>query len=163
MCVVSAVTDYGMTKMWPNPVPYQPWVNPEPANPDGYFQRLNNEEVRKIREFLKLVDTARLVDMLSGQPDCPDPDKVEWLAQLEARLAALEATIQPENEENVMKVYTVERPGGVTTVVRGTDVEFKADGVYISNHGSFVAMFASGDYLSVKANTIADDKELLLG
>lgn len=68
MCAVSAISDWGM-RQWPGPVytPPAAWL-PTPQEWEGF-----KELVRKAAEYDKLV----------GQPDCPDPKKLEWQAEME--------------------------------------------------------------------------------
>lgn len=74
MCVVSNIYDYGR-KVWPT----YPTVSPPAPTPEQW------------EAFRELVEKARKFDELAGQPDCEDPTKAEWMAEIEARIAALEA------------------------------------------------------------------------
>lgn len=61
MCSVSMVTDHFM-QQWPLPQQFPPFRWPD-------YQEL----LRKAAEY----------DRLTGQPDCPAPDKVQWQQELE--------------------------------------------------------------------------------
>ncbi len=61
MCAVSMVTDVSMQR-WPNPY-HVPWV-------DYSFIK---ELIRKAEEY----------DRMTGQPDCPSPDKAKWWKDLQ--------------------------------------------------------------------------------
>lgn len=83
MCAVSMIYDYGQ-KTWPLPpapmIPTQPFQPFQPSLPTR----------EQIDEFQKLVKAAREFDRKTGQPDCEDPRKVEWLKQIMDRLDAIE-------------------------------------------------------------------------
>ena len=57
MCAVSQMADYGMQNLTPH--------------------HLGNPEIKA--SFQKLLDAAKEFDEVSGQEDCPDPEKEEWL------------------------------------------------------------------------------------
>lgn len=86
MCVVSMVYD-----RFEPLIPYPPWQpTPEP------------EQVKLLKElieqFQKAAEAAKVVDRLTGQPDCLDPDKAkldERVVALEDRIAQLEAAARP--------------------------------------------------------------------
>lgn len=93
MCVVSAISDYGQKYIWPgipgSPSPYTPTVHhddwqksaaqPIKVQPPQFTA----EEVKKIKEFLKLIELAKKIDETTGQPDCPSDDKIAFLKNLE--------------------------------------------------------------------------------
>lgn len=65
MCTVSAIYDYGRNQMDPNS-----W------------------DRQQLEAFRKLVKTAMEFDKISGQPDCEDPKKKEWIEVVEKKVAA---------------------------------------------------------------------------
>lgn len=93
MCNVSAVFD-----QWEPAFPdyrqqVYPW-NPAPVYPNAPKQYTPEDLQRLIDAFQKAVDAAKVFDVITGQPDCEDPDKAKLLdriAELEERLTALEA------------------------------------------------------------------------
>lgn len=78
MCVVSNIIGAGQ-QIWPSPNTYTPWY----AQPPG-------PTPEQWAAFQELVEKARKFDELAGQPDCEDPQKTEWMRQIEERLAQLE-------------------------------------------------------------------------
>lgn len=66
MCVVSNIYDLGQQ------VPQEYWTS----------ERLN--------DFRQVVKMAEKVDQEEGNPDCEDPSKAAWFAEVEARLSKLE-------------------------------------------------------------------------
>lgn len=83
MCVVSMVTDWGQ-QQWPKPSEFYPTVGPYPypAAPLG-------PTPDEIREFRDLLRKAREIDQKTGQPDCIDPAKDEWLKEFDAAVERL--------------------------------------------------------------------------
>lgn len=105
MCVVSMVFDHFTGPFEPY-VPMVPWAPPPPQPPlpfpaavpalDPSWVALTRQQAqelgRLIAEFREALRAARVVDKLTGQPDCQDPDKAELLRRvqyLEQRLAEL--------------------------------------------------------------------------
>jgi hypothetical protein len=101
MCVYSMVMDHYKDRFapwdtWTNPpIPYRPQVSPQP--PEDFKEQLDrllnpkpSPEVEALRELIKefreALAAAKLVDVLTDQPDCEDPVK----AKLEDRVKALE-------------------------------------------------------------------------
>lgn len=82
MCVISMVYDTFTPRIdrWQIPihptVPIHPW-------PISDLERL-------LKDFRKAAEAAKVVDALTGQPDCADPEK----AKLEARVADLEREVK---------------------------------------------------------------------
>lgn len=72
MCVVSYVSDYG------NTFPDSYWLK----NP-SYWDH-----------FKKLLEDARKFDEETGQKECVDPKKQEWMDNIEKKLANLEKEIK---------------------------------------------------------------------
>lgn len=86
MCVISMVMDY-YKPMIPDPGLVAPTLNSTLTFTSPY---VDLEELRKlIDEFKQAVEAAKKVDILTGQPDCVDPEK----AKLEERVARLEKII----------------------------------------------------------------------
>ncbi len=97
MCVYSAVMDY-FKPLFPEVVPPQPhfpWTIAPFAPSATYAPSITIAEIAPdrvaelrslIERFEKAVEAAKTVDMLTGQPDCEDPEK----ANLEARVKELE-------------------------------------------------------------------------
>ncbi len=91
MCVVSNVMDH-----YENQFRVLPYIPPEPSNPVDvrWFDPFGTQatELRNlISEFREAVAAAKVVDRLTNQPDCEDPEKVK----LVARVAELEAMLRP--------------------------------------------------------------------
>lgn len=94
MCVVSNVFDH-YDPIIPNP--YVP--APTPASPNvgtlAWWPAIDVTELRTlIEDFKQAVAAAKIVDRLTKQPDCEDPDKAKLLdrvAELEKRIAVLES------------------------------------------------------------------------
>lgn len=108
MCVVSMVMDHYNDRFkqrgwgqWPPFAPEQPWGFPPPepirTTPEDFKKQIDNilnpppsKEVQELRdliqEFRDALKAAKLVDVLTNQPDCEDPKK----AELEERVKALE-------------------------------------------------------------------------
>ena len=82
MCVVSMIIDYGR-RTWGEPYewrPTEPYIIPQWPQPvKSDWDRL-----------LDLIKKAKEIDEATGQPDCEDPKKVEWLEAMEKRMKALE-------------------------------------------------------------------------
>lgn len=109
MCMVSMVSDYG-SRVWPNPqtAPYRsPWADypilpntlpPTDATRPYYPPAISPEDVRKIKEFLGIVEKAKEFDKMNEQPDCPDPKKVAYLESLEKRVEELEKRLAEQNK-----------------------------------------------------------------
>jgi hypothetical protein len=93
-----------------------PWIDPSiprihPAQPgDSVFK-----EIKAIKEVLddyrRAVDAAKIIDKLTGQPDCIDPEK----ARLEKRVLKLEAELAELKQATKLKKRTTKkksRPAG---------------------------------------------------
>jgi hypothetical protein len=76
MCVMSVVHDYMREQ-----VPIDNWTRPT------------------WEDFKKLKEQVEDLDRKLGEPDCTDPEKEKYMAQVEARLQALEA----ENEADKLR------------------------------------------------------------
>ncbi len=100
MCVYSAVMDH-FKPLFPEVVPIVPrptmfpWTiqTPtygEPSPPTVTFADISPQRIAELRSlierFEKAVAAAKVVDALTGQPDCEDPEK----AKLETRVKWLE-------------------------------------------------------------------------
>ena len=99
MCVVSMVYDHfkhefdGLNGLKTETIVSAPAINLTPS-----FVVISQEEITSIRsliqEFREAVAAAKVVDKLTNQPDCEDPEKKKLedrVAELESRLAALES------------------------------------------------------------------------
>lgn len=77
MCVVSMITEHYELK-WPltQRIPFDPLgIHDVPLpRPLEYF------------DFLELVRKAKEYDRMTNQPDCPDAEKLKWMAELEKRM-----------------------------------------------------------------------------
>jgi len=97
MCVVSMVyDDFSKRIPWVqpfNPMEVKPLVPSHPAPASVDFTLITKQEAADIRqlikEFREAIEAAKVVDRLTRQPDCVDPEK----AKLEERVAALEAEL----------------------------------------------------------------------
>lgn len=133
MCVVSMVMDHYKERFppdwWPEPEP-RPWIiAPSGGDVDwtqgqktktvtmiapvtDEMQKLVEEMRRLIHEFKVAVKAAKLVDRLTSQPDCEDPEKVrleERVAELELRLKALEPPTKPSRQGSVRRIMNPHR------------------------------------------------------
>lgn len=88
MCVVSMVYDHFKPLFPPPPPGYDYPVWPPPYSPA--------QTQKNINDFRKAIEAARVVDKLTGKPDCADPEK----AKLEERIVALEAIVTRLLEKN---------------------------------------------------------------
>lgn len=81
MCVVSMVSDWGRTQPWaPDPIkPWKPteWLPGIPQQP-----QVSEEDLKKIKEFLKLLEEAKKFDEATKQPDCIDDRKDKFEKEL---------------------------------------------------------------------------------
>lgn len=109
MCVVSMVYD-DFNKRFPNiipePEPYIPTLGGTTitvANQYEYVSKKEIEDLRKvireatefIENFKQAVQAAKIVDRLTNQPDCEDPEK----KKLEEKVAKLEQEIKSINNK----------------------------------------------------------------
>lgn len=92
MCVYSMIADYGMKYIWPNP--QLPFSSPPVTVIQHAPDQMMLEEMRAIRSYLELLLKAKDTDTATGQPDCEDPKKVEWVHSLESRLERLEKVVE---------------------------------------------------------------------
>lgn len=99
MCVVSMVYDHFEHEFhdW-NRLSGETIISTPSINLTPPFVVISQEEIAAIRsliqEFREAVSAAKVVDKLTNQPDCEDPEKKKLedrVAELEARLAALES------------------------------------------------------------------------
>ncbi len=94
MCVMSMVHDYLGRYPWPD-VPSMPKPVYVPVASYPPVPTLDWSAIKiAIEDFHKSVAAAKIVDDLTGQPDCEDPDKLrlaEKIVALEKRIAELEA------------------------------------------------------------------------
>lgn len=97
MCVVSMVHDTYFPK-------FDPWINPVVPLPMPTSPPMDQiqivptqfDELRKlIEDYRKALEAAKVVDRLTGQPDCVDPEK----AVLEKRVAELEKKVEEMTKE----------------------------------------------------------------
>lgn len=99
MCVVSMVYDHfkhefdDWSGLRTETIVSTPTINLTPS-----FVVISQEEIASIRsliqEFREAVTAAKVVDKLTNQPDCEDPEKKKLedrVAELESRLTALES------------------------------------------------------------------------
>lgn len=80
MCVVSNIGDYYGPR-------FPPWNPGHPYLPDFVPPSKEQEVLKQIKELL---EKARRVDAATGDRDCEDPKKTEWMKNVEKRLAELE-------------------------------------------------------------------------
>lgn len=66
MCTVSAIYDYGR----------------------GIAQETWNQDM--VNEFKKLLEAAKQFDVITGQPDCEDPEKMKWIEVVERNVETQE-------------------------------------------------------------------------
>jgi hypothetical protein len=100
MCAVSNIGDYGR-QTWPTPFPvnpYQQWphdgVLPAPPAPPFPFNGIqapyNGPSKEQFEEFLKLLRAAKAFDEATGQPDCKNDEKLDWLKAIAKHLGVPE-------------------------------------------------------------------------
>lgn len=121
MCVVSNIGDYGRKQYWPNPFDdWQKWpsVAPvSPANPKVVPLPIPDfpytptpvdweKELQRMKEFQELIEKARKYDEMTNEPDCEDPQKTDWLKDLEARVEFLEKNLpkKESTEDNTQEL-----------------------------------------------------------
>ena len=51
-----------------------------------------------MEKFLELLDKAAEVDKVTGQPDCEDPEKVEWLKRVMKTIEDMEKKPKPKKD-----------------------------------------------------------------
>lgn len=104
MCMVSKVSGYGQ-QTWPRPnlpatfpgqfpgglAPPSHLPVPVPYSVPGV--ETEDEKRMKIwwEHFKKALAAAKEFDDATGQPDCVDPEKEKWMAEVLKRIEALEA------------------------------------------------------------------------
>lgn len=90
MCVVSMVMDYGRQ--------HEPWTSPVPQAPGfyPYVPAVLPDPVAReaIIKFIELVEAAKKFDAASGQPNCEDPNKIKFEAEVLGRLAEIEKRLE---------------------------------------------------------------------
>jgi hypothetical protein len=95
MCAVSNMGDYGR-QTWPNPFPVQPYekipnFTPKdftPWSPPAPLYIGPTKE--QFEEFLKLLRAAKAFDEATGQPDCKNDEKLDWLKAIAKHLGVPE-------------------------------------------------------------------------
>lgn len=102
MCVYSMVHDH-YTPIIPVIQPVQPGTFQWPPNPEPADAQKVVDAIAGLREALK---AAKIVDDLTGQPDCVDPEK----AKLMDRIAELEKALASASEFEVVSGTALE-PG----------------------------------------------------
>lgn len=101
MCITSMVTDHWQ-KNFPEEdwlkksIPSSPYLPSFPLMPPP-TSLLSPEEIQAVKDFLReaeefkrLKKNAEEIDRVTGQPDCIDPKKDEYVKKLEARVRELE-------------------------------------------------------------------------
>ena len=88
MCVVSAVTDYGLQKVFPDLSRPIDLARPITPNYDWSGTTLLDYKIVTLTEYNELIRKAKAFDEKTNQPDCHDPEKV---AKLEEYCKKLEA------------------------------------------------------------------------
>lgn len=104
MCMVSMIHD--QLKPWvPDVTPGWPTFIPTTSPP--LVEPADAQKTRELLEALvKAVEAAKVVDRVTGQPDCVDPEK----AKLGERVRAVEEALSKDGEFTVTKGVTLE-PG----------------------------------------------------
>lgn len=88
MCVVSMITDEYMRK-WPYIPTTDPWWTPKPViTPEEHDW------------FKQLIKKAEEYDKRTGQPDCPDPEKVKWRKWLDEYMKEKYPYLKPLEVDN---------------------------------------------------------------
>ncbi len=110
MCVVSMVHDFyddRFDKYFPIPVGF-PTTETIPVNHPNQFTvsppSVDLAELRQlIKEFKEAMAAAKVVDKLTGQPDCVDPEKaklIERIENLEKELRKLKSKARRDKRIN---------------------------------------------------------------
>ena len=86
MCVVSYISDWGKGVTYPQPIGYPPYAKP------GIVWTHDSWA-----EYQQLLKRAAGVDAILDQPDCEDPVKQAWMADVEATLAKQDAADTPQD------------------------------------------------------------------
>lgn len=89
MCAVSNIGDWGRHQ-WPNfpapaPATYPYPYKPSPGSID-YVPPYNGPTKEQFEEFLKLLRAAKKFDDATGQKDCEQPEKVDWIKAMAKHL-----------------------------------------------------------------------------
>lgn len=96
MCIMSMVHDH-FKPMIPSPQPWTPSPLVTPPSPVPWVPMIDEATLRKIlADFAEAQKAATVVDKLTGQPDCLDPEKatlIERVRELERRLAEIEKRV----------------------------------------------------------------------
>ena len=79
MCVYSMIMDY-----------YNPKIPQGPCKTNQWTPETQSEFEKLLDDIRKAAEAAKVVDELTGQPDCVDPEK----QKLEKRVAALEKELK---------------------------------------------------------------------
>jgi hypothetical protein len=123
MCVMSVVMDkfnpqFPSPNQWPafpqQPIQPQPWPGTAPDAPQ-IIPTVDPVEIKRmddlIRTFREAVEAAEIIDRVTEQPDCVDPEKEKLLERvdaLEARIRELQGTVRVRSTLVVALDYTLE-------------------------------------------------------
>lgn len=104
MCAVSNIGDMGAgywPKPWTNDPPKpSPWDQGAismpgllPQYPYNSLPEYNGPTKAQFEEFLKLLHAAKAFDVATGQPDCKNDDKLDWIKAIAKHLGVPEPTL----------------------------------------------------------------------
>lgn len=99
MCVVSAISDHYKDIKWDD---YHHW-DKKPAYPMPVVIHTPPTEAEVLKKIMDLIKQARELDKLTGEPDCEDPKKTQWIRDVEKRLDELEEEVynKPKKIEKI--------------------------------------------------------------
>lgn len=92
MCAVSVILDYGRLTF-----PNLDWFKPNPLPILSVLPIIPPKDVEIVTEFLRLIKQSAKLDLVSGEQNCEDPKKVEFLRGLLTKLDNI------NNEISVLK------------------------------------------------------------
>lgn len=111
MCVVSMVLDYGRER-WPDIIPVSPSLPTTPLPgispsviPNQFDWSKYTEQLKKYSDTLQ---AAKEFDKATKQPDCEDPEKVEWATNLCNRLIEIGTELIKDTEKSSLGVELIQ-------------------------------------------------------
>ena len=89
MCAYSAILDYGRKNVFPGfEQPLRPSL-PNPFQPRELTPSEKREADLKLQKLIELLDAAKRFDQETGQADCEDPEKIDWLKRVMATIEGM--------------------------------------------------------------------------
>jgi hypothetical protein len=80
MCAISMVSNYGIEKVFPGII--SPPIQPiQQFSPNSINLDLSNWKYVTLQEYNALMTKAKEFDARTGQPECPDPEKIKKMEE----------------------------------------------------------------------------------